>query len=86
MGTEGKEERLPTHRRVEERNAAARRRANGSTGGGGTCAGARRWADTRREVPKPAGATARHHKGGLVGRHQLIYRLWGLLIGTIGAV
>lgn len=63
MGTEGKEERLPTHRRVEESNAAARRRANGSTGADGTSAGARWWADTRREVPKPPGATARQPKG-----------------------
>lgn len=90
MGTEGKAERLPTsRRRVEERDAAARLRANGSTGGGGTSAGAQRWADTRLEVPKPEGATAstqRAASGFLVGRHQLIYRLWGLLIGTIGAV
>lgn len=65
MGTERREERLPTSRRVEERNAAARLRANGSTGGDGTSAGAQRWADTRREVPKPAGATARHPKGSI---------------------
>jgi hypothetical protein len=68
MGTEGKEERLPTRRRVEERNAAARRRANGSTGGGGTCAGARRWADTRREVPKPAGANGQTPQGRVGGQ------------------